>query len=110
MTQLAFDKLEVFSAAIDFAVHADGIASSFSGTTDDFRESHRQELEVPPCPWHAWHRMSAGPQAERAARAEAEAAAKQLYHENIKKKTAAARSTWGAVKKDLEGEEEKKAQ
>lgn len=29
MTQLAFEKLEVFSAAIDFAVHADGIASSF---------------------------------------------------------------------------------
>ena len=29
MTQLAFERLEVFSAAIDFAVHADGIASSF---------------------------------------------------------------------------------
>lgn len=29
MTQLAFERLEVFSAAIDFAVHADSIASSF---------------------------------------------------------------------------------
>jgi four helix bundle protein len=29
MTQLTFERLDVFNAAVDFAVHADGIAGSF---------------------------------------------------------------------------------